>query len=344
MTVATAWIVSRARSNYNYLQHAYFYFDSAELCESAIKLTELTLNGKKVEWMDSKKKLCALCSSAHHNATNCPKRRHNPKDRNMQQLYQRFQPAKFNNYVAPKKQHQRGAVRDNVTFVDALKNRKKEDQSQDSTSNPPPKALNDKYKPNPKPLSWADDIPDEMDIETDTSIQIPKPSKDLSNGTVKGGSMHDQNFQKFVTTQLETITKQLTILTSNLAFSQDRLCVIEKALDIKVVTPQEADEFNNALPSESTPADEKYPHIDVSNCVTPLQKQTNEQLITICHRQQRRISSFTAAINSLSSTCADFQQILLSKGLMSEHDVKSFAPITETLDRNIESCLSSFPQ
>src|SRR5687768_502763 len=117
-----------------------------------------------------------------------------------------------------------------------------------------------------------------MDIETDTSTRIPRLSKDLSNGTIKGGSVHDQNFQKFITTQLDTIMKQLTILTSSLAFSQDRLSVIEKALDIKVVTPQDADEFNKALPLESSPADEKYPHIDASNCVTPLQKQTNEQL------------------------------------------------------------------
>ena len=156
--------------------------------------------------------------------------------------------------------------------------------------------------------------------------------------------MHDQDFQKFVTTQLETITKQLTILTSSLAFSQDRLSIIEKALDIKVVTPQEASEHNNALSPESSLAEEKYPHIDASHCITPLQKQTNEQLITVCHRQQRRISSFTSAINSLSSTCADFQQILLTKGLMSEHDAKSFTPITDTLDRSIEGCLGSFPQ
>jgi len=344
MTEATAWIVPRARSNYNYLQHAYFYFASAELCDAASKFKELTLNGKKVEWTDSKKKLCAICSSAHHNASNCPKRRHTPKDRNMQQLYQKFQPARFNNYVAPKKQQQRGAVRDNVTFVDAVNNKKKDDQSKGSSSNPPPQSFNNRRNPKPKPLSWADDIPDEMDIETDNSTRVPKPFKDLSNGTVKGGSMHDQDFQKFVTTQLGTITKQLTILTSNLAFSQDRLSVIEKALDINVVTPQDATEHNDALPPESSPADEKYPHIDASKCVTPLQKKTNEQLITICHRQQRRISSFTTAINSLASTCADFQQILLTKGLMSEHDVKSFAPITDTLDRNIESCLSSFPQ
>src|SRR3989337_4464030 len=105
-------------------------------------------------------KLCAICSSVHHNATNCPKRRHNPKDRNMQQLYQKFQPAQFNNYVAPKKQQQRGSVRDNVTFVDALKNKKNDDRPKGSTSNSPlqPSSGN-QNPPKPKPLFWADDVP-----------------------------------------------------------------------------------------------------------------------------------------------------------------------------------------
>src|SRR5215204_3520973 len=83
MSEATAWIVPRARSNYNYLQHAYFYFASAEKCETAKNITDFTLNGKKVEWTDSKHKLCAICSSAHHNAMTCPKCRQTPKDRNM---------------------------------------------------------------------------------------------------------------------------------------------------------------------------------------------------------------------------------------------------------------------
>src|SRR3954465_3525796 len=84
---ASAWIIPRVRSNYNYLQHAYFYFQTAALCEDAKQVSDLSLNGKRLEWTDSKKKLCAICSSAHHNASTCPKKRYNPKDRKTQQLY-----------------------------------------------------------------------------------------------------------------------------------------------------------------------------------------------------------------------------------------------------------------
>jgi hypothetical protein len=158
----------------------------------------------------------------------------------MQQLYQKFQPAQFNGYVAPKKQQPRGAVRDNVTFVDALKNKKKDDGVRSSLTNPPSRQTlpSNHHTSTLKPLTWADDIPDDMEIETINPTRTNEAIKDLSNGTVKGGSMHDQDFQKLVTTQLDAITKQLILLTSSLAFSQDRLSVIEKALDIKVVTPR----------------------------------------------------------------------------------------------------------
>ena len=90
MVEASAWIIPRARSNYNYLQHAYFYFPTAPLCEAAKAISDLSFNGKRLEWTDSKQKLCAICSSLHHNASSCPKRRQTPKDRNTQYLYQRF--------------------------------------------------------------------------------------------------------------------------------------------------------------------------------------------------------------------------------------------------------------
>jgi hypothetical protein len=71
-------------------------------------------------------------------------------------------------------------------------------------------------------------------------------------------------------------------------------------------------------------------------------EKTNEELVLICHKQQLRISSFTAAINELSNTCADFQQVLLNKGLLSKHDTHTFVPITKTLDNHIESQLNGF--
>src|SRR5690349_7186474 len=100
----------------NYLQHAYFYFRNTNEADAAIETNNLAFNNKKLEWTDTKTKLCTICSSSHHNASSCLRKRNTPKDKNTQYLYQRFQPAQFNGYTVPKKP--RGAVRDNLTFAD----------------------------------------------------------------------------------------------------------------------------------------------------------------------------------------------------------------------------------
>src|SRR3954469_18654549 len=148
--------------------------------------------------------------------------------------------------------------------------------------------------------------------------------------------------KNFVTSQLDKITNQLSTLMSIITFSQERIVAMEKALNIKVITPTDAESYNNSLPDDASAADEKIAHIDTTECATALQKKTNEELVLICHKQQLRISSFTAAINELSNTCADFQQVLLNKGLLSEHDTRTFALITKTLDNYIESRLNGF--
>ncbi|CAG8776537.1 7950_t:CDS:1, partial [Funneliformis caledonium] len=56
--------------------------------QATLDIKNLTLNNKKLEWTDPKAKLYAICSSAHHNATTCPRRHQSPKDCNMQNLYQ----------------------------------------------------------------------------------------------------------------------------------------------------------------------------------------------------------------------------------------------------------------
>ncbi|CAG8660745.1 6663_t:CDS:1, partial [Funneliformis caledonium] len=87
MVAASAWIIPRAHSNYNYLQHTFFYFSNKEDIQAALDIKNLTLNNKKLEWTDPKAKLCAICSLTHHNASTCPRRRQSSKDRNMQNLY-----------------------------------------------------------------------------------------------------------------------------------------------------------------------------------------------------------------------------------------------------------------
>src|SRR4051794_39157677 len=100
-------------------------------------IKNLTLNNKKLKWTDPKVKLCAICFSAHHNATSCPKRCQTPKDRSMQNLYQCFQPTQFTNYTAPKRSPIRGAVRDNITFTHVTKNLQQSNNSQDSPKKRP---------------------------------------------------------------------------------------------------------------------------------------------------------------------------------------------------------------
>src|SRR5215216_4511020 len=63
MLNATTWIIPCARSNYLPLQHAYFYFPSADDVEAAISNDNLTIDNKHVTWTKSNTKLCAICSS-----------------------------------------------------------------------------------------------------------------------------------------------------------------------------------------------------------------------------------------------------------------------------------------
>src|SRR4051794_13744158 len=98
--------------------------------------------------------------------------------------------------------------------------------------------------------------------------------------------MHDPNFKKFVTSQLESIDSTLDDLCSAFKFLQSRLEVVEKALNIKVITSQEAETFNDTLPDTATKADTKSAFIDTSLCIAYLQSKTNEQLIAIYQKQQ----------------------------------------------------------
>ncbi|CAI2184063.1 16828_t:CDS:2, partial [Funneliformis geosporum] len=58
---------------------------------TALSNKNLTIDGKHVICIDSKTKLYAICSSPNHKANGCPRRRKSLADRNMQNLYQRFQ-------------------------------------------------------------------------------------------------------------------------------------------------------------------------------------------------------------------------------------------------------------
>jgi hypothetical protein len=83
MINATSWIIPRARSNYQHLQHAFFYFKTADDLEAALSNENLTLDKKHVTWTLTNAKLCAICSAPNHKATDCPHRRKAPSDRSV---------------------------------------------------------------------------------------------------------------------------------------------------------------------------------------------------------------------------------------------------------------------
>src|SRR3954447_2154001 len=168
MVNATAWIIPKARSNYHNLQHAFFYFATAEDHEAAISNNNLTIDGKHVEWTGSKVQLCAICSSSHYKIKDCPKKRRTPKDRNMQNLYQRFQPAQYNNYKAPTRTR-RGAVNPEITFAGVTKG---SNQEKPKTPAKPTHGITntengfDIVSPNgTRSISWSDDIPPDMNSQ-----------------------------------------------------------------------------------------------------------------------------------------------------------------------------------
>ncbi|CAI2189040.1 15233_t:CDS:1 [Funneliformis geosporum] len=75
MVNTIAWIIPKARSNYHNLQHAFFYFFSAEDIKVTLSNENLTINDKHVTWTAANAKLCAICLSPHHKASDCLKRR-----------------------------------------------------------------------------------------------------------------------------------------------------------------------------------------------------------------------------------------------------------------------------
>ena len=98
---AIAWVIPKAKSNYRNLQYAVFYFKSQECLDSVKKCDTFFLDQKKLIWTEPNTKLCYICSVPGHQSHNCHRNRRTPKDRQTQNLYQRFQPAQFNNYKAP---------------------------------------------------------------------------------------------------------------------------------------------------------------------------------------------------------------------------------------------------
>ena len=160
MLNATSWIIPRARSNYQNLQHAFFYFESADDVEAALSNNNLTIDKKHVTWTKTNAKLCAICSAPNHKVNDCPRKRRTPSDQNMQQLYQKFQPAQYNNYKAPSRPS-RGAVNPNISFAHITKGQNSDNIPNTlNKSNDNKRTYDNRQRNTPKPINTTAPPPD----------------------------------------------------------------------------------------------------------------------------------------------------------------------------------------
>jgi len=357
MLNATAWIIPRARSNYLPLQHAYFYFPSADDAEAALSNDNLTIDNKHVTWTKSNAKLCAICSSPHHKASACPRKRKTPDNRSVQKLYQRFQPAQFSNYKAPTKPL-KGAVNPNVTFAhvtgsssNAKSPSEHQKNGQKNTQNRPPQTANtletnDGYRQ--QAGSWSDDIPDTLNDRLFDQTIVPTPQMYMANGTMKGGSMHDNNqddFKEFVRQQFLALNDNLSYLVKSLDFTVQRVAAIEQSMNIKVVTPFEAESINlKKDDAESMTCDEIEPSIDTSSSIIVQQRKTINGLKSVNQMHQNRLKSFTLTVNTLVKSCAAFQSILVQNNMLPKDLANNMFPLGDAFDSDVDQYLKDLPQ
>ena len=351
MIDATAWVIPKARSNYCNLQHAFFYFRSDDDVEAAISNDHLTIDGKHVTWTSTSAKLCAICSSPHHKVNDCPKKRKNPSDRNIQQLYQRFQPAQYDNYKAPPKKL-KGAVRPNISFADVTNGNSQKETSKKPSSTVPKKFSSDTRSHNPAkntsldtPIgSWSDDIPDELNDALSRNDFGPISPTRLDNGTKSGGSMHENNtndIKEFVRQQFVNFESNFISMMKTLSFTVKRVEAMEASLNIKVITPIEADCLNDD--PERMEFDEVEPSINTSSSIIAQQSKTIDGLKSINQMHQNRLKSFTTVVNTLVKSCATFQSILIAKDLLPKDCANNLFPLGDAFDSDVDSFLNELP-
>ena len=146
---ALTFIIPKSRSNYRNLQYAVFYFRSQEDLDSAQNGDTLVLDGKRLIWTDPSSKLCFICSVPGHRSNNCRKARIIPKDHQTQNLYQRYQPAQFRSYTAPKK-----IVNKSISFAHVTKGVSSSSNNKNAQPPPmPPRPTNYRHQSNKEDTS-----------------------------------------------------------------------------------------------------------------------------------------------------------------------------------------------
>jgi hypothetical protein len=262
----------------------------------------------------------------------------------MQHLYQRFQPAQFSNYKAPQR-ILKGAVSQNITFAQVTQGRTdpKSVPKQQKSSKTPINKLHQHSNQQPQNQhqqqhdSWSDEIPPNMNEARlfDNNDHTTSESN-ITKGTKEGGSMHannDEDFKAFIKNQFKNLEENLNILMTNLAFTINRIESIEQTLNIKVITPNEADTHN--LNAEEMD-DEIEPSINSSASTIVKQQKIIDGLRSINEMHQSRLTSFTTTVNTLAQSCVTFQNILIKNNLLPQENANNIFPLGVAFDDDVK--------
>src|SRR5215216_6008892 len=261
---ATAFVIPKSKATYRNLQYAVFYFKNDDDRQATMSGDTIFLDRKRLIWTDPASKLCFICSVPGHRSDNCRKARQTPKDRQTQNLYQRYQPAQFKNYTAPSK-----PVSKSISFAHMTNNGKKKVPE---TPRPQPK----KILPRPPinnirskgenslntsihaPNDWAD----ESEYLHPNPKGYPKPINDIND--------HEQpDRMDLLMTKLDAVSTQLVRPHEDLQFTNERVSTIESLLKIYSTSPKQAAIINAQLSGE-TMEEENFivqPGIDISESV-----------------------------------------------------------------------------
>ena len=126
-----------------------------------------------------------------------------------------------------------------------------------------------------------------------------------------------------------------------LSFTVKRIEAIEALLNIKVITPIEADCLNED--PVRMKYDEVEPSINTSSSIIIQQRKTIDGLKSINQMHQNRLKSFTNVVNTLVKSCATFQSILIAKDLLPKDCANNLFPLGDAFDSDVDSFLNELP-
>ena len=152
---------------------------------------------------------------------------------------------------------------------------------------------------------------------------------------------NDEDFKTFVRQQFSALNENMYELMKNLNFTITRVKAVEDSLQIKVVTPLEAD-LKNCDP-ETMEFDKVEPSIDTSASIIIQQRKTIDGLRNLNEMHQYRLKSFTTTVNTLVKSCATFQSILIQNNMLPKDLANTLFPLGDAYDSDVGNYLKELP-